>query len=171
MKNVFLCFTLDKQSIIVNVSSSYLRPGSVNGATFLPELPSWWTKHSYSSVYWDVWTRISSEESLGKIHVWFDGNINVHRYLAFLELHDLGAGRGSGRRREGYGCDKAVSYTPPPPPTIKDGKMARFWPSRGFILDLGEGVGVCCSILFCPRNLNVFEPLLTPKIWYPKTDS
>ena len=40
MKNVFLCFTLDKQSIIVNVSSSYLRPGSVNGATFLPELPS-----------------------------------------------------------------------------------------------------------------------------------
>ena len=140
MKNVFLCFTLDKQSIIVNVSSSYLRPGSVNGATFLPELPSWWTKHSYSSVYWDVWTRISSEESLGKIHVWFDGNINVHRYLAFLELHDLGAGRGSGRRREGYGCDKAVSYTPPPPPpTIKDGKMACFWPSRGFILDLGEG--------------------------------
>ena len=40
MKNVFLCFTLDNQSIIVNVSSSYLRPGSVNGATFLPELPS-----------------------------------------------------------------------------------------------------------------------------------
>ena len=40
MKNVFLCFTLDKQSIIVNVSSSYLCPGSVNGATFLPELPS-----------------------------------------------------------------------------------------------------------------------------------
>ena len=40
MKNVFLCFTLDKQSIIVNASSSYLRPGSVNGATFLPELPS-----------------------------------------------------------------------------------------------------------------------------------
>ena len=115
MKNVFLCFTLDKQSIIVNVSSSYLRPGSVKGATFLPELPSWWTKHSYSSVYWDVWTRISSEESLGKIHVWFDGNINVHRYLAFLELHDLGAGRGRGWRRVGYGCDKAVSYTPPPP--------------------------------------------------------
>ena len=25
----------------------------------------------------------------------------------------------------------------PPPPQIKDGKMARFWPSRGFILDLG----------------------------------
>ena len=28
--------------------------------------------------------------------------------------------------------------------------MARFCPSRGFILDLG-GMGVCCSILFCPR--------------------
>ena len=39
---------------------------------------------------------------------------------------------------------------PPPPPQIKDGKMARFCPSRAFILDLGE-MGVCCSILFCPR--------------------
>ena len=39
---------------------------------------------------------------------------------------------------------------PPPPPQIKDGKMARFCPSRGFILDLGR-MGVCCSILFCPR--------------------
>ena len=42
----------------------------------------------------------------------------------------------------------------PPPPQIKDGKMARFCPSCGFILDLGgggEGMGVCCSILFCPR--------------------
>ena len=29
----------------------------------------------------------------------------------------------------------------PPPPQIKDGKMARFCPSRGFILDLGEGGG------------------------------
>ena len=35
----------------------------------------------------------------------------------------------------------------PPSPQIKDGKMARFWPSRGFILDLGGGMGVCCSIL------------------------
>jgi len=42
---------------------------------------------------------------------------------------------------------------PPPPPKIKDGKMARFCPSRGVILDLGGGggMGVCCSILFCPR--------------------
>ena len=28
---------------------------------------------------------------------------------------------------------------PPPSPQIKDGKMARFYPSRGFILDLGGG--------------------------------
>ena len=28
---------------------------------------------------------------------------------------------------------------PTPPPQIKDGKMARFCPSRGFILDLGGG--------------------------------
>ena len=28
---------------------------------------------------------------------------------------------------------------PPPPPKIKDGKMARFCPSRGFMLDWGEG--------------------------------
>ena len=27
----------------------------------------------------------------------------------------------------------------PPSPQIKDGKMARFCPSRGFILDLGGG--------------------------------
>ena len=27
----------------------------------------------------------------------------------------------------------------PPPPQIKDGKMAYFCPSRGFILDLGKG--------------------------------
>ena len=27
----------------------------------------------------------------------------------------------------------------PPSPQIKDGKMARFCPSRGFILDLGDG--------------------------------
>ena len=30
---------------------------------------------------------------------------------------------------------------PPPPAQIKDAKMARFWPSRGFILDLG-GIGI-----------------------------
>ena len=27
----------------------------------------------------------------------------------------------------------------PPPPKIKDGKMARFCPLSGFILDLGDG--------------------------------
>ena len=43
----------------------------------------------------------------------------------------------------------------PPPPQIKDGKMARFCCSRGFILDLGR-MGVCCSILFCPR------------LWFPE---
>ena len=31
--------------------------------------------------------------------------------------------------------------SPPPPSQIKDGKMARFCPSRGFILDLGGGAG------------------------------
>ena len=184
MKNVFLCFTLDKQSIIVNVSSSYLRPGRVNGATFLPELPSWWTKHSYSSLYWEVWTRITSEESLGKIHVWFDGNINVRRYLAFLELHDLGAGRGSGRRREGYGCDKAVSYnfgqnewktyTPPLPPQSKMGKWRVFALRAASSLIWGRsGWGLLFNFILSKivSNLNVFEPLLTPKICYPKTDS
>ena len=47
------------------------------------------------------------------------------------------------------GQNKWKTYTPPPP-QIKDGKMVRFCPSRAFILDLG-GMGVCCSILFCPR--------------------
>ena len=48
-----------------------------------------------------------------------------------------------------------------PPPKIKDGKMARFFPSRAFILALGVGVGggggedgFFCSILFCPRLQN-----------------
>ena len=31
---------------------------------------------------------------------------------------------------------------PPPSPQIKDGKMARFCPSRGFILDLGGDGGL-----------------------------
>ena len=35
----------------------------------------------------------------------------------------------------------------PPSPPIKDGEMARFCPSRGFILDLGV-MGIFCSILF-----------------------
>ena len=161
MKNVFLCFTLNKQSIIVNVLSSNLLPGSVKNATFLPELPSWWTKHPYSSLYWEVWTRISSQKSLGKIHVWFDGNINVHRYLAFFELHDLGAGKESGRRREGYGCDKAVSYNfgknewktyTPLPPQSKMGKWRVFaLRATSSLIWRGGGAGVFCSIFFCPR--------------------
>ena len=51
--------------------------------------------------------------------------------------------------RDGGGEAKACSPTildkingkprpPPPPPQINDGKMARFCPSRGFILDLGR---------------------------------
>ena len=51
------------------------------------------------------------------------------------------------------------------PPQIKDGKMARFCPSRGFILDLG-GMGVCCSILFCPR-LQVTVSWLTGLVCWP----
>ena len=53
------------------------------------------------------------------------------------------------RTTNNLGQNKWKTLTPPPP-QIKDGKMARFCPSRGFILDLG-GMGVCCSILFCPR--------------------
>ena len=54
---------------------------------------------------------------------------------------------------------------------MKDGKMGRFCPSRGFILDL-EGMGVCCSIFFCPRlqswtkqmeNLDPSSPHPPPK--------
>ena len=51
--------------------------------------------------------------------------------------------------------DKINGKPRSPLPQIKDRKMARFCPSRGFILDLGgrggRGMGVCCSILFCPR--------------------
>ena len=46
--------------------------------------------------------------------------------------------------------DKINGKPKPPSPANQDGKMARFCPSRGFILDLWE-MGVCCSILFCPR--------------------
>ena len=37
--------------------------------------------------------------------------------------------------------------SPPPPRQIKDGKMARFCPSRGFILDLG-GWGLLFHFIF-----------------------
>ena len=54
-------------------------------------------------------------------------------------------------RSYNLGQHKWKTQTPPPPPSqIKDGKMARFCPSRGFTLDFG-GTEVCCSILFCPR--------------------
>ena len=56
----------------------------------------------------------------------------------------------------------------PPPPQIKDGKMARFCPSRGFILDLG-GMGVCCSILFCPR-LSESKTCVTQSVQYGNHD-
>ena len=36
----------------------------------------------------------------------------------------------------------------PSPPQVKDGKMARFHPSRGFILDLGGGGGGDGGLLF-----------------------
>ena len=97
--------------------------------------------------------------------------IDILRFWSSM-TSERGGGAGGGER--GYGCDKAVSYTPPPPPTIKDGKMARFWPSRGFILDLAEGgSGLLFNFILSKivSNLNVFEPLLTPKICYPKTDS
>ena len=40
------------------------------------------------------------------------------------------------------GQNKWKTETPPPPPKIKDGKMARFCPSRGFMLDLAGGFAV-----------------------------
>ena len=41
----------------------------------------------------------------------------------------------------------------PPPPQIKDGKMARFCPSRGFMASslIWGGMGVCCSIFFLSK--------------------
>ena len=60
------------------------------------------------------------------------------------------------------------NLTPPPPPQIKDGKMARFCPSRGFILDLG-GMGVCCSILFCQR-LSESKTCVTQSVLYGNHD-
>ena len=57
---------------------------------------------------------------------------------------------------------------PPPPlsPQIKDGKMARFCPSRGFILDLGGGWEFAVPFYFvqdyrCPRHIqSVFNLIL-----------
>ena len=42
---------------------------------------------------------------------------------------------------------------PPLPPQIKDGKMARFCPSRGFMASslIWGGMGVCCSIFFLSK--------------------
>ena len=50
---------------------------------------------------------------------------------------------------------------PPLPLQIKDGKMERFCPSCGFILDLG-GKGICCSIFILSKivvKLNFATPL------------
>ena len=93
---------------------------------------------------------------------------------------------GGGRRREGYGCDKAVSYNfgqnewktypPPLPPQSKMGKWRVFALRAASSLIWGRGGGRW-GLLFnfilskIVSNLNVFEPLLTPKICYPKTDS
>ena len=43
---------------------------------------------------------------------------------------------------------KQMENLEPPSPQIKDGKMARFWPSRAFILDLGGGGGGGGGLLF-----------------------
>ena len=45
---------------------------------------------------------------------------------------------------------KFVSPSLPSPP-IKDGKLARFGFCAASSLICGGGMGVCCSILFCPR--------------------
>ena len=43
-------------------------------------------------------------------------------------------------------------YPPPPSPANQGWENGAFWLLRGFILDLGGGgMGVCCSIFFCPR--------------------
>ena len=52
---------------------------------------------------------------------------------------------------------------PPPPPKIKDGKMARFCPSRAFILDLGGGGG---GLLF-HFILSKIVAFLAPDSWGP----
>ena len=48
------------------------------------------------------------------------------------------------------GQNKWEIYTPPLPPN-QGWENGAFWLSRGYILHLG-GMGVCCSILFCPRS-------------------
>ena len=50
--------------------------------------------------------------------------------------------------------------------------MARFCPSCAFILDLG-GMGVCCSVLFCPRLQACREPpgvlrWVSPSVFSPR---
>ena len=57
---------------------------------------------------------------------------------------------------------------PPPPPQIKDGKMARFCPSRAFILDLGGDGGllfhfILSKIVSCQSCL---VPQLVPRPHY-----
>ena len=53
----------------------------------------------------------------------------------------------------------------PPPPQIKYGKMARFCPSRGFILDLGGGWGFAVPFYFvqdCSSNRSAISGYVWP---------
>ena len=49
-----------------------------------------------------------------------------------------------------YGAVKASKSFPPPHPPNQGWENDAFWLLRGFILD-SEGMGLCCSILFCLR--------------------
>ena len=58
----------------------------------------------------------------------------------------------------------------PPPPEIKDGKMARFWPSRGFILDLG-GRGFAVPFYFVQDCRRLFAHLTRYSPFFPNKET
>ena len=92
----------------------------------------------YGRPRWQLWLRVT-DQCFQPINVLKDDSlINSDNYFVTKTPS-----------RQSWTKKKGKPRPPSPPPQIKDGKMARICPSRAFILDL-RGMGVCCSILFCP---------------------
>ena len=53
---------------------------------------------------------------------------------------------------------ESLDPLPPPPPQKKDGKMARFCPSRSFILDLGGGGDGGLLFHFILSKIAIYPP-------------
>ena len=102
------------------------------------------------------YTEINAEKSLNTFFSQFVENLlsgyTIESFFKIIDLHE--------KRRFRFFCvflpslqSPPTSSTPPPQKKIKDGKMAGFgFRAASSLICGGEGgMGVCCSILLCPR--------------------